>query len=76
MFLRLFGILRLAQGDLWRGLLIAANAGDDTDTIGAIVGAMAGALGGDVPPAAEAQVMAANDLDIDAVARGCWHCAL
>ncbi|CEP36785.1 ADP-ribosylglycohydrolase [Halomonas sp. R57-5] len=65
-----FGILRLAQGDLWRGLLIAANAGDDTDTIGAIVGAMAGALGGDVPPAAEAQVMAANDLDIDAVARG------
>ncbi|MBU2961300.1 ADP-ribosylglycohydrolase family protein [Citreicella sp. C3M06] len=65
-----FGILKLARGDLWTALVIAANAGDDTDTIGAIVGSMCGALGGTVPAQAAAQVMAANDLDIERIADG------
>lgn len=65
-----FGILQLAKGDLWQALLIAANAGDDTDTIGAIVGAMAGALGGEIPAEAEARVLAANALDLKAIVSG------
>lgn len=62
------GILALTKGDVWQGLLIAANAGDDTDTIGAMVGAMAGALGGALPPTAVAQVAAANEMDLDGLA--------
>ena len=65
-----FGLLRLARGDLWQALERAANVGDDTDTIGAMAGAMAGALGGSVPEAAAAELHAANDLDLDGVARG------
>lgn len=64
-----FGLLRLTSGDLWQALLAAANIGDDTDTIGAIAGAMAGALGGKIPEAAEATVLASNSLEIAPVAR-------
>jgi ADP-ribosylglycohydrolase len=67
-----FGVVRLAGGDPWRAALIAANIGDDTDTIGAIACAMAGACGGmaTLPVAALDQLRAANDLDIDALAGG------
>lgn len=41
-----FGVVVLAEGDPWRAGLIAANIGDDTDTIGAIACAMAGACSG------------------------------
>jgi ADP-ribosylglycohydrolase len=41
-----FGVLRIAGGDPWAAGLIAANIGDDTDTIGAIACAMAGACAG------------------------------
>ena len=64
-----FGLLRLVPGDLWKTLLTAANIGDDTDTIGAIAGAMAGALGGEIPQAAEARILGANSLDIRPIAR-------
>lgn len=61
-----FGIVRLAAGDPWRAAVIAANFGDDTDTIGSIACAMAGACGGIAafPPDKVAQVMAVNGLDL------------
>jgi ADP-ribosylglycohydrolase len=67
-----FGIVRLAGGDPWRAALIAANFGDDTDTIGSIACAMAGACGGIAafPPDKVAQVMAANGLDLAPVVTG------
>jgi len=64
-----FGLLRMARGDLWSALLAAANLGGDTDSIGAIAGAMGGAAGGSLPADAVAQVMDANDLDLAPLAR-------
>lgn len=46
-----FALLRMAGGDPWPALLRAANIGDDTDTIGAIAGAMGGATGARFPQA-------------------------
>ncbi|WBU62119.1 ADP-ribosylglycohydrolase family protein [Paracoccus albus] len=65
-----FGLLTLCRGDGWKAMLLAANIGDDTDTIGAIVGAMCGAFSGKsgLPADAVAAVTAANDLDIPAIA--------
>ena len=67
-----FGVVVLAKGDPWQAGLIAANIGDDTDTIGAIACAMAGACAGlsGFPPDKAAQVVAVNRLDLDPVARG------
>jgi ADP-ribosylglycohydrolase len=67
-----FGIVRLAGGDPWRAALIAANFGDDTDTIGSIACSMAGACGGIAafPPDKVAQVMAVNGLDLSPVVAG------
>lgn len=59
-----FGLLALSGGAFWPAVLMAANIGDDTDTIGAITGAMAGALGNPIPDAATARVMTANVLNI------------
>lgn len=61
-----FGLLRLADGDLWQAALMAANIGDDTDTIGAISCAMAGACSGvsAIPDAAIAVVTGVNDLPL------------
>ena len=41
-----FAVLKLAEGDVWKAAVIAANLGGDTDTIGAIAGSMAGACAG------------------------------
>jgi ADP-ribosylglycohydrolase len=67
-----FGIVRLAGGDPWRSGLIAASFGDDTDTIGSIACAMAGACAGNAafPADKVAQVMAANELDLAPVVAG------
>jgi ADP-ribosylglycohydrolase len=67
-----FGIVRLAGGDPWRAAVIAANFGDDTDTIGAMACAMAGACGGIAafPADKVAQVMEVNGLDLAPVAAG------
>ncbi|GGG76284.1 ADP-ribosylglycohydrolase [Salipiger pallidus] len=59
-----FGLLALGKGDLWASLLMAANIGDDTDTIGAIAGAMGGATGGSLPDTAISAVEEANALDL------------
>ncbi|MBO9448783.1 ADP-ribosylglycohydrolase family protein [Tropicibacter sp. R16_0] len=67
-----FGVVRLAGGDPWEAAKIAANIGDDTDTIGAIAGAMAGACVGlkAIHPDAVKTVRDANDLPIEATAAG------
>ena len=59
-----FALLSMAGDDLWQALLEAANVGGDTDSIGAIAGAMGGATGGCLPTAAVAQLLAANALDL------------
>ncbi len=41
-----FAVVAIANGDPWHAAVIAANLGGDTDTIGAIAGAMAGAASG------------------------------
>jgi ADP-ribosylglycohydrolase len=65
-----FGLLRLAAGDPWRAMLLAANIGDDTDTIGAMTGAMGAACAGmqALPPAAVATVTRVNRLGIEDIA--------
>ena len=65
-----FGVVRLAGGDPWTTALIAANIGDDTDTIGAIATAMAGACAGlsAFPQDRVEQVMQANTFDLHPMA--------
>lgn len=65
-----FAVVRLSGGDPWAAAVIAANIGDDTDTIGAIAGAMAGACTGlaGIPDAARQKVERANSLDLGSVA--------
>ena len=67
-----FGVVRLAGGDPWRAARLAASLGDDTDTIGAIAGSMAGACRGQsaLPADRLAQVIAVNGLDLAPLARG------
>lgn len=64
-----FGVVRLADGDPWQSAIIAANIGDDTDTIGAIAAAMAGACAGAAafPPEKIEQVIQVNKLDLPRV---------
>ncbi|WP_099826072.1 ADP-ribosylglycohydrolase family protein [Oceaniglobus indicus] len=66
-----FGVVRLAGGDPWRAAVIAANIGDDTDTIGAIACGMAGACAGvsAFPDDRLTQLQTANGFDMAAVAR-------
>jgi ADP-ribosylglycohydrolase len=66
-----FGVVRLAGGDPWTTAVIAANIGDDTDTIGAIATAMAGACSGlsAFPQDRVEQVMRANALNLPPLAK-------
>jgi ADP-ribosylglycohydrolase len=61
-----FGVVRLAHGNPWLAALIAANIGDDTDTIGALAAGMAGACSGAaaLPKDRVEQVVAVNSLDL------------
>lgn len=65
-----FAITRLANGDPWQAALIAANIGDDTDTIGAIATGMAAACRGTIslPPDALAHLRAVNTLPMEKLA--------
>jgi ADP-ribosylglycohydrolase len=67
-----FGVVRLARGDPWQAALIAANIGDDTDTIGAIACAMAGACAGIAafPQDQVDEAQRVNCLDLALVAQG------
>ena len=66
-----FGVVSLASGDPWKAALFSANIGDDTDTIGAISGAMAGACSGigAIPRDAIETVKTANTLPLEETAR-------
>jgi ADP-ribosylglycohydrolase len=67
-----FGILRLAKGDPWIAALIAANIGDDTDTMGAIACGMAAACSGTaaLPADKVATVVDRNGLDLGPLVNG------
>ncbi|GEB53053.1 MULTISPECIES: ADP-ribosylglycohydrolase family protein [Streptomyces] len=65
-----FAVLELAGDDPWRACLLAANLGGDCDTIGAMAGAVAGAvtgLGG-LPADAVATLRTVNGLDLEPLA--------
>jgi ADP-ribosylglycohydrolase len=66
-----FGILAVAPS-AWDAVCLAASAGGDTDTIGAIAGAVAGALGGLAAWPAEVvqQVERVNQIDFGPVVTG------
>ncbi|GAA2072115.1 ADP-ribosylglycohydrolase family protein [Pseudolysinimonas kribbensis] len=65
-----FGILALAGGDGWTACLAAANHGGDTDTIGAMAGAIAGATGSAWPAGAVQTVTTVNELDLEPLVGG------
>ena len=67
-----FGLVVLVEGDPMRATRCAANLGGDTDTIGAIAGAVCGALRGIevVDRALLAEIERVNGLDLETVARG------
>lgn len=67
-----FGLVALVEGDPMRAVRYAANIGGDTDTIGAIAGAICGALRGieAVDRGLLAEVERVNGLDLAAVAQG------
>lgn len=68
------GILAYAGGDPLRSIALAASAGNDTDSIATMAGAIAGALHGTaaLPQALLAEFIAANraDFDLDVLASG------
>jgi len=65
-----FGILALYAGDPWGAVCAAAGLGGDSDTIAAMVGAIAGATHGYLafPVAARRDVVRVNHLDLESVA--------
>jgi ADP-ribosylglycohydrolase len=65
-----FGVLAVFPDDPWRAMTAAASLGGDTDTVAAMVGAVAGACCGmsALPAAAIETVLRVNGLDLDAVA--------
>lgn len=65
-----FAVLALVGEDPWRTCLLAANLGGDCDTIGAIAGAVSGAVTGlsGLPADAVATLRSVNDLDVEPLA--------
>ncbi len=65
-----FAIVARADGDLAKATYLAANLGGDTDTIGAIVGAICGAINGVevIPPEQLHTLRTVNDLDLSPLA--------
>ncbi|MFE6890626.1 ADP-ribosylglycohydrolase family protein [Streptomyces sp. NPDC057694] len=66
-----FAVLALTGGDPWRSALLAANLGGDSDTIGAIAGAIAGSVHGlgSLPAAAVRTLREVNDLELEPLTR-------
>ena len=67
-----FGVMRMAAGDVWQAGLMAANIGDDTDTIGAMACAMCASGSGmnGVPQDRLDTLKSANSLKIEAISAG------
>jgi ADP-ribosylglycohydrolase len=68
----------LADGDPARAILHAANFGRDADTMGAIIGSVAGAFGGiqRIPNAWVEQVAAANETNLETISLGVYGALL
>lgn len=66
------GFFVAAAGDPWKAAIAAANAGDDSDTVGCMSASIAGAYTGSagVPADKLSAVLAANELDLRALAHG------
>lgn len=62
-----FAVLALTGGDPWRSALLAANLGGDSDTIGAIAGAVAGSVRGlsGLPADAVRTLRTVNSLELE-----------
>ncbi|MFE6165618.1 ADP-ribosylglycohydrolase family protein [Streptomyces sp. NPDC056486] len=62
-----FAVLALTGGDPWRSTLLAANLGGDSDTIGAIAGAVAGSVHGlsGLPADAVRTLRTVNNLELE-----------
>lgn len=65
-----FAVLALTGGDPWRSTLLAANLGGDSDTIGAIAGAVAGSVSGlsGLPADAVRTLRTVNGLELEPLA--------
>lgn len=64
-------LVRLAEGNAVQAARLAACVGGDTDTIGAIAGAICGSMRPDVFPQADVELLeTVNGLDFDALAEG------
>lgn len=65
-----FAVLALTGGDPWRSTLLAANLGGDSDTIGAIAGAVAGSVRGlsGLPADAVRTLRTVNSLELEPLA--------
>ncbi|WP_353941419.1 ADP-ribosylglycohydrolase family protein [Streptomyces sp. HUAS MG91] len=66
-----FAVLALTGGDPWRSALLAANLGGDSDTIGAIAGAIAGSVHGlgALPADAVRTLREVNSLELEPLTR-------
>ncbi|WP_428955883.1 ADP-ribosylglycohydrolase family protein [Streptomyces sp. cg35] len=66
-----FAVLALTGGDPWRSALLAANLGGDSDTIGAIAGAIAGSVRGlgALPATAVRTLREVNQLELEPLTR-------
>lgn len=64
------GFVVAGGGDPWQTVVAAANAGDDTDTVGCMAGSIAGALTGfaAVPQERYREVVEANRIDLKSLA--------
>ncbi|MFJ4921636.1 ADP-ribosylglycohydrolase family protein [Streptomyces sp. NPDC088725] len=62
-----FAVLTVAGGDPWRSALLAASLGGDSDTIGAIAGAVTGSVAGlsALPEDAVRTLRTVNDLELE-----------
>jgi len=64
------GVLKIAEGDPFEAMVLAANAGGDTDSLASITGGIAGALRGPaaIPQELKRQFEEVNGLSLDDVA--------
>ena len=66
-----FGFLVASGGDVMEAICLAVNAGNDSDTTGVMIGAIAGAFKGikDIPEKHLPLLSSVNDMDIEALAK-------
>jgi len=71
-----FAITSLAKGNPWEAVRLSADIGGDTDTLGAITGAICGAMHPDALPTSMIdEIEKVNDIDFCGYAEGLAHAA-